>query len=82
MPYFSYVLKNSVSGKFYKGHCQNLEIRLNEHLSGKTKTTSHEHKSWFVAYFETFESREEAIRRERYFKTAAGRRFLKSKNII
>jgi putative endonuclease len=32
-----------------------------------------------MVYFETFETREEAIMREKYFKTAAGRRFLKSK---
>jgi putative endonuclease len=32
-----------------------------------------------VVYFEEFEKGEEAIAREKYFKTAAGRRFLKKK---
>jgi len=32
-----------------------------------------------IVYFEEFETREEAIKREKYFKTAAGRKFLKNK---
>jgi len=32
-----------------------------------------------IVYFETFETREGAIAREKYFKSAAGRRLLKSK---
>ena len=33
---------------------------------------------FIIAYTETFETREEAIRREKYFKSAAGRRYLKN----
>jgi putative endonuclease len=32
-----------------------------------------------LVYFEEFQTREEAIKREKYFKSAAGRKFLKSK---
>ena len=32
-----------------------------------------------IAYFEEFENEAEAIAREKYFKTAAGRRFIKNK---
>jgi putative endonuclease len=32
-----------------------------------------------IAYFEAFASRQEAIKREKFFKSAAGRRFLKTK---
>jgi putative endonuclease len=34
-----------------------------------------------LVYFESFETKEEAILREKYFKTAAGRRYLKTKLI-
>jgi len=34
-----------------------------------------------IAYFEEFSTKEQAIKREKYFKSAAGRRFLKSKLI-
>ncbi len=76
--YFAYVLKSIDSDFFYKGHCQDLVIRLAEHNSGKTKSIKH-YMLFKLVYFETFNSREEAIKRERYFKTAAGRKFLKSK---
>jgi putative endonuclease len=43
-------------------------------------TRSIEKKGPFeIVYFEVFETRAEANARETYFKTAAGRRFLKSK---
>jgi predicted GIY-YIG superfamily endonuclease len=34
---------------------------------------------FLLVYFEAFNLREEAIKREKYFKSSAGRRFLKSK---
>jgi len=37
------------------------------------------HAPFELVYFEPFETREKARAREKYFKSAAGRRFLKSK---
>jgi putative endonuclease len=34
---------------------------------------------FYLVYKEAFETREEAIAREKYFKTSAGRRYLKGK---
>ena len=75
MDYFVYVLQDE-NGKLYKGMTNDLERRLVEHKRGKTITTSKMSKL-SVEYFETFDSFEEARKRELYFKTAAGRRFLK-----
>ena len=74
--YFTYVLQSEKTKGFYKGHCKNIEIRLREHNSGKTKSTKHG-IPWKLVYFEEFEWHEEAISREKYFKTAVGRRYLK-----
>ena len=79
MPYYVYVLKNSITGKYYKGQTQNLENRIKEHQSSHTKTTSNNSKFWELVYFEIKESREEALKREKYFKSAVGRKFLKEK---
>jgi len=65
--YFTYVLQDN-KGSLYKGMTNNLDRRLSEHKRGKTKTTRKQ--------YETFE---EARKRELYFKTASGRRFLKLK---
>ena len=78
MAYYSYVLKSTSTGRLYKGHCSNLNIRLNQHNAGHTISTK-PFIPWEIAYFEEFDTREEAIKREKYFKTAAGRRFLKKK---
>jgi putative endonuclease len=76
--YFAYVIRSLKDGSFYKGHCQNLEIRLQQHNSGKTRSIRT--KTPFVlVYFEEFATREEAIIREKYFKSGAGRRFLSTK---
>ena len=65
----------------YKGHCKNIAIRLEQHNSGFTKSIKH-NSPFEVVYSETFDTREEAIKREKYFKTAAGRKFLKKKLVL
>ena len=76
MPYFAYVIHSKKFNRYYKGHCQDLDARISEHNSGKTKSIK-AFIPWELAYFEEFSTREEAIQREKYFKTSAGRRYLK-----
>lgn len=78
MNYYAYVLQSEIDGSFYKGHTENLENRLNQHNTGRTISTKQK-APWKIIYFEEFESREAAIKREKYFKSAAGRRFLNKK---
>ena len=75
MKYFAYVLKDDC-GKVYKGVTSNLKRRLLEHLKGKTKTTARMSNPKLV-YFEKYDNLSAARKRELYFKSAAGRRFLK-----
>ena len=75
--YTVYVIK-SKDGKLYKGMTNNLERRFKEHQSGQTKTTR-KMNDIKIVYTENFTNFEEARKRELYFKTAAGRRFLKNK---
>ena len=76
--FYAYVLKSVHHDYYYKGHCENMEIRLKEHNAGKTKSIINK-VPFEIIYYETFQTREEAINREKYFKTAAGRRVLKNK---
>ena len=75
--FFVYVIKSTLDGRLYKGLTSNLHKRINEHNSGKTKTTK-AFKPWKLLYYEEFSTRVEARGREKYLKTGAGRRFLKS----
>ncbi|MBK7097486.1 MAG: GIY-YIG nuclease family protein [Sphingobacteriales bacterium] len=79
--FYAYVLKSEKYDYYYKGHCENLEERLKEHNDGRT-ISNKAYLPFSIVYFEEFETREEAIRREKYFKTAAGRKFLKKKIIV
>jgi putative endonuclease len=74
--FYAYVLKSIQQDYFYKGHCENLEKRLAEHNAGLTKSIR-AFIPFRIVYYEEFESRQDAIRREKYFKSAAGRRYLK-----
>jgi putative endonuclease len=78
MKYFVYVLKSEIDGRLYKGQTTDIEKRIKEHNSGKTKSTKG-YMPWKLVYFETFETREESVLREKYFKTGSGREFLKGK---
>ena len=73
--YTVYVLRDSL-GKLYKGLTKDVKRRLGEHKSGHTQSTK-QLKNPEVVYKEEYASFEEARKREKYLKTAAGRRFLK-----
>ncbi len=76
--YYCYVIKSEKKDYFYKGYCEDLIKRIDQHNKGLTKSI----KSYIpfkLVYFESFETKEEAIKREQYFKTSAGRKFLKNK---
>ncbi len=76
--YFTY-LAQSISNpeKYYKGHTDDLKKRLMQHNQGMTKSIKHLIPLRII-YYESFETREIAIKSEKYWKTAAGRRYLQS----
>jgi len=74
--YYAYVLKSERFDYFYKGHCQDLQKRLYQHNHAMTQSIK-PYIPFKLVYFEQFTTEQEAISREKYFKTAAGRKFLK-----
>lgn len=76
MRYTVYVLADD-SGRLYKGVTNNLDRRLKEHISGHTFTTR-KMSGLVVRYTEMYDTFEAARAREKYLKSAAGRRFLKT----
>ena len=71
-----YVLKSLLSRKSYVGATNNLRRRLSEHNAGKM-AYSKKYRPWVVIYSENYATLAEARKREKYFKSGAGRRFLK-----
>ena len=76
--YYAYVIKGIDNDFYYKGHCEDIQKRLTQHNTGMTESTKG-YRPFKIVYSENFETRDEAIKREKYFKSAAGRRYLKSK---
>ncbi len=77
MRYTVYVLEDE-RGLLYKGMTTNLSRRLGEHRGGHTRTTS-AMKNLVVVYTKEYDTSVEARKHELYLKSAAGRKFLKSK---
>jgi len=75
--FFFYILKSQRTGLLYKGHTQDLDTRFKQHNSGKTRSTKNG-IPWQLIYHASFETREEAITRERYFKSLEGGKELNS----
>ncbi len=76
--YHAYVLKSVGHDYYYKGHCEDLTKRLQQHNSGMT-VSIWPYVPFEIVYSEGFTTETEAIEREKYFKSAAGRRHLKTK---
>jgi putative endonuclease len=70
--FYVYVLKSVKTGRRYVGSCENVEERVRRHNAGHSKATRHG-IPWTVLLSESFLTCEEAVRKERYYKTGRGR---------
>ena len=68
---FIYILESLQDGKFYTGSTVDLKRRLEQHRSGKVKSTKSRLPVKLV-YFEKLESELKARQREIFLKTPAG----------
>ena len=62
---------------FYIGFSTNLGARLRQHQDGESFATSHR-GPWKLIYYEAYTEREDAEGREKFLKSGAGRRFLRT----
>ncbi len=81
MKFYTYILKSLYDGTYYYGSTKDIHRRLSIHNKGKVRYTKGR-RPWKLHYSEEYETYSEAFRRERFFKSIEGYRFLKSKGII
>ncbi len=81
MAYYAYILISEKTGRKYFGSSEDVERRLALHNAGKIRSTK-AHRPYRILYFEDFATRSEAYRRELFFKSIEGYKYLKSKGII
>ena len=64
-----YILFSDSSEKYYIGHTNNLERRLEEHNDVDRVGWSNSYRPWHLIYSENHNTRSEAVRSERYLKS-------------
>ena len=67
-----YVLKSEKTGRRYVGSSEEVRERLRRHNAGESKATQHG-VPWRLIHAEEFDTRAQATRKERYYKTGRGR---------
>ena len=79
--FYTYIIKSQKDNTHYYGSTSNLETRLKYHNQGKVRYTKGR-KPWLLHYYEEFETRSEAVKRELFFKSIEGYKWLKERKII
>ena len=75
---YTYVLRSKKDNDLYVGYTPDLKARVAKHNNGLVKATLYR-RPLEIVYYEGCLSKEKAIKREKYFKTGFGRRYLKSR---
>ena len=73
--YYTYVLQSEVDGNFYTGFTQDLKLRFDQHTKGYVESTKNRRPLKLI-YYKACLNQNDALKRERYFKTYNGKRFI------
>ena len=76
--WFAYVLLCS-NNSLYRGYTNDLKKRFSQHQNGKGAKYTRMHKPVRIIYSEEFETKGEALSRERYFKSVEGKKWFAEK---
>jgi putative endonuclease len=77
MEYFVYIIYSKALDRYYVGHSQDLDDRMNRHNSGRSKYTKIA-RDWEVKYTERFSARSEAMAREKDIKRKKSRKYIEN----
>jgi putative endonuclease len=75
--HYVYVMRSLVDNGFYIGYTRDLRKRFAQHTEGTALATARR-RPWKLIYYEAYIEQADAIGRERYLKSGAGRRFLRA----
>ena len=73
--YVTYILFSSKINKFYTGHTEDIDRRIQEHNRGKTPGMA-KGMPWIIIYLKEHQTRAEAIKLEKSIKKRGAARFL------
>jgi putative endonuclease len=73
-----YVLQSKRDGKFYTGYTADLAKRMEDHNKGAVESTR-SRRPLELIYYEACIKQQDALHREKYLKTAYGKRYIKNR---
>ena len=75
--YYVYILYSENYDRYYIGQTDTIEARLKRHNAGEVKSTKH-YNPWILKYTEKFESRSDAMKREKFLKKQKSKEFFRT----
>ncbi len=76
--FYTYVLLSKKDGNFYIGFTKDLKLRFEQQSKGHVESTKNRLPLELI-YYEACHNKNDAIKREKYFKTHFGKMFLKKR---
>lgn len=76
--FYVYVLQSEKDKHFYTGYTHDVNSRLKQHNTGKVESTKNRLPLKLI-YWEGCLNKKDALHREKYLKTAWGKRYLKTR---
>lgn len=76
--HFIYILKSSKDDEFYVGRTKDINKRIEEHKKGRVRSTKNRRPLKLI-YGEFSNNIKDAVHREKYLKTAWGKRYIKNR---
>ncbi|MEO6994396.1 MAG: GIY-YIG nuclease family protein [Lacunisphaera sp.] len=70
--YYVYVLQSKSDAGLYIGYTVNLKRRLLQHQAGESQATAYR-GPWDLIYYEAYRIKQDALSREKFLKSGAGR---------
>ena len=76
--FYVYILQSEKDNNFYVGYTKDIRKRIEEHCNGRVPSTK-KRLPLKLVYWEGCLNQEDAITREKYLKTAWGKRYIKNR---
>ena len=76
--FYTYILQSEKDKQFYTGYTDDLQKRVREHGNGKVVSTKNRLPVKLI-YYEACLNQQDATHREKYLKTAWGKRYIKTR---
>ncbi|QQS49890.1 MAG: GIY-YIG nuclease family protein [Bacteroidota bacterium] len=79
MAYKVYILFSPTHNKLYVGYTSSLSQRLESHNIKGTKDWTRSYRPWILIHIEFFDTKTEALQREKFYKSGKGREMIRGK---